>query len=278
MTGGRKEHMIARIGASISPPPSILAHRCQTSQITIAAQSPWYYILLGVWAIGARIVRRLRTFRPLPASANRTSVVWLVLPYGAVGTTTVRSIEMYGMVLMAAMTGLADMTEIGHHNRGGCSGSMVYSGGCTGSGAVVGGCTGSGIVMGSCHGGGHHARGNCHGGGGGLFHRGNSCHGGGHHARGNSCHGGGGGLFHRGNSCHGGYGCTGGSYGGGCTGVIVNRAGPNARSPAATEPAPMPAPAPAVSAAPCCAPAAPCCAPARQKHGLFHRGGRGCCG
>ena len=41
---------------------------------------------------------------------------------------------MYGMVLMAAMTGSADMTEIGHHNRGGCSGSMVYSGGCTGSG------------------------------------------------------------------------------------------------------------------------------------------------
>jgi hypothetical protein len=195
-------------------------------------------------------------FPPAPRQRNRTSVVWLVLPYGAVGTTTVRSIEMYGMVLMAAMTGSADMTEIGHHNRGGCSGSMVYSGGCTGSGAVVGGgCTGSGIVMGSCHGGGHHARGN-------------------------SCHGGGGGLFHRGNSCHGGYGCTGSYYGGGCTGVIVNQPAPKPVPQPQTQPqpAPMPAPAPAVSAAPCCAPAAPCCAPARQKHGLFHRGGRGCCG
>ena len=39
----------------ISPPPAILANHCQTSQFTIAAQTPWHYILLGMWAIGARI-------------------------------------------------------------------------------------------------------------------------------------------------------------------------------------------------------------------------------
>jgi len=56
---------------------------------------------------------------------------------------------MYGMVLMAAMSGSADVTEIGHHNRGGCNGSVASYGGCTGSGAVVGGgCYGSGAVMG----------------------------------------------------------------------------------------------------------------------------------
>src|SRR5690242_11025014 len=109
---------------------------------------------------------------PPPAQPHLGGVAWS-LPTGEVGTTTVRSIEMYGMVLMAAMSGSADMTEIGHHNRGGCSGS-IYSGGCSGSVVVGGGCTGSGMVMGSCHGRGHH------------------------HARGNSCHGGGGGLFHRG--------------------------------------------------------------------------------
>jgi hypothetical protein len=60
----------------IPPPPSILANHRQTSQFTIAAQSTWDYILHRMWAIGARIVRRLRTFRSLPRQHNRTSVVW----------------------------------------------------------------------------------------------------------------------------------------------------------------------------------------------------------
>ena len=253
MTGGRKEHMIARIGTSFLPLllSSLIAVKLPRLPLQPSPPGITFFSVCGPSALASFDGSGLSARSP-PAD-NRTSVVWLVLPYGAVGTTTVRSIEMYGMVLMAAMTGSADMTEIGHHNRGGCHGSMVYSGGCTGSGAVVGGCTGSGIVMGSCHGGGHHARGNCHGGGGGLFHRGNSCHGGGHHTRGNSCHGGGGGLFHRGNSCHGGYGCTGASYGGGCTGVIVNQPAPMPAPQPQPQPAPMPAPAPAVSAAPCCA-------------------------
>ena len=52
----------------ISPPPAILANHRQTSQFTIAAQSPRYYILLGMWAIGARIDRRLGPSARHPAT------------------------------------------------------------------------------------------------------------------------------------------------------------------------------------------------------------------
>jgi hypothetical protein len=43
---------------------------------------------------------------------------------------------MYGMVLMAAVTGSADVTAIGHRDGGGCTGVVA---GCNGFG---GGCNG----------------------------------------------------------------------------------------------------------------------------------------
>ena len=90
---------------------------------------------------------------------------------------------MYGMVLMAAVTGSADVTAIGHRDGGGCTGVVA---GCNGFG---GGCNGK-------HGGGglfHKDRGGCDGGG---HHRDRGgCNGGGHHRDRNGCHGGGG--------CHG---------------------------------------------------------------------------
>jgi hypothetical protein len=50
----------------ISPRPSSLAERSQTSQFTVAAQFPRHYILLRMWAVGARTIRRLGTYRPPP--------------------------------------------------------------------------------------------------------------------------------------------------------------------------------------------------------------------
>jgi hypothetical protein len=162
---------------------------------------------------------------------------------------------MYGMVLMAAMTGAtSDFSDIGHRNRGGCHGSGMVAGGCTGAHAGAG-CTGA--------------------------YAGSGCHGSKHHNRGNSCHGGGGGLFHRGGKgCHGGSGCHGGGMvAGGCTGVIVTPAQPQPMPKVEPKPVPPPVVAVPPAATGGCTGmiAAPCdCAPA--KHGRLHRGGRGCHG
>ena len=93
---------------------------------------------------------------------------------------------MYGMVLMAAVTGSADVTAIGHRDGGGCTGVVA---GCNGFG---GGCNGK-------HGGGglfHRDRGGCDGGS--KHHRDRGgCSGRGHHGDRGGCNGKSGGLFHR---------------------------------------------------------------------------------
>lgn len=155
-----------------------------------------------------------------------------------VGANTQREHQMYGMVLMAAITGAPDATAFGGRNKGCDGGAYVVSAGCVGSTA---GCTGT--VAASCHGGGLFGlRNGCNGGG--LFGKRNGCDGGGLLSRKHGCHGGG---------CFGSGGCTGIVVNGGCTGVVV-------------KPAPTPAPVVTPAPAPCCD---PCATTARR--GLFSK-------
>lgn len=123
---------------------------------------------------------------------------------------------MYGMVLMAAMTGSPDAATFG--NRGGCDGAGCH-----------------GAVLAGCH-------------GGGLFGKRNGCDGGGLFGKRNGCDGGG--LFSR---KHGGASCFGSSLGG-CTGVVV--AGGCTGAPVVVTPAAPATPCCAPAPQPCCDPCA----------------------
>jgi hypothetical protein len=150
---------------------------------------------------------------------------------------------MYGMVLMAAITGAPDATAFGGRNKGCDGGAYVVSAGCVGTTAgctgAYAGCTGT-VASAGCH-------------GGGLFGKRNGCDGGGLFGKRNGCDGGG--LFNRKHGCNGGCigsgGCTGMVVNGGCTGVVVHST-------------PVVTPAPAA----CCD---PCATTARR--GLFGKKG-----